>query len=199
MKNFPWFYFFFALIWIIAIIPLFINSLEPSLWTWRTLSRYTGMVGFALVYLSLMGAYIKEWQYHQTKKPFMTSHHLLVIPAWILMLIHPVVLAIQWSNWGLFIPNNFDSLMSFLRFGGKVALIIFTIGVIAVALRKVLKGWKIIHMFQLIAFLLAGFHAWLIGTDTQSIGVRILLILMMSSAAAFFFYNRKRFKYVLRK
>jgi predicted ferric reductase len=114
------------------------------------------------------------------------------------MFLHPLALALQINNWQIFIPT-FSPLSTFFRMGGKTALIIFTIGVLVAVFRKYIKGWKIVHMLQLVAFLLAGIHAWLIGTDTKTLPAKILLALMMASASVLFFRNTKRFKYLLKK
>ncbi len=196
-KAFPWFYIFFALIWILAMIPVLVSPPEAGLWTWSALLRYAGLAGFGMVFLSLLGAYIKEWQYQQTKKPFIESHHLLVRTGWVLMLLHPLALVFQTGRWQIFLPL-YDSFQTFLRMGGKVALIVFTVGVLVAVLRKYLKGWKIVHMLQLIAFLLAGIHAWLIGSDFKTLPAQIILALMMASPLLLFFKNTKRFKYLLK-
>ncbi len=196
-KAFPWLYLSYGIIWVLASIPVFLSPPDGGLWVWRSLIRYAGIAGFLMVYLSLIGAYIKEWQYKQTKKPFIDSHHILVRTGWVLMFIHPLALALQLNNWQIFIPT-FSPLATFFRMGGKVALIVFTIGVLVAVLRKYLKGWKIVHMLQLVAFLLAGIHAWLIGTDTKTIPAKIILSLMMASAFLLFFRNTKRFKYLLK-
>ena len=94
-KVFPWFYLSYGIIWVLTLIPVLLSPPDGGLWVWRSLLRYAGIAGFLMVYLSLMGAYIKEWQYKQTKKPFIDSHHILVRTGWVLMFIHPLALALQ--------------------------------------------------------------------------------------------------------
>jgi hypothetical protein len=94
-KAFPWLYLSYGIIWVLASIPVLLSPPDGGLWAWRSLLRYAGIAGFLMVYLSLMGAYIKEWQYQQTKKPFIDSHHILVRTGWVLMFIHPLGLGIS--------------------------------------------------------------------------------------------------------
>jgi uncharacterized membrane protein YfcA len=103
-------------------------------------------------------------------------------------LIHPITVAYQ-SGLDVLLPVLYP-LMDFLRLGGRTALYLILIAVLAgVYRKKIPKKWKTVHAFNFFAFLLIFIHAWLIGTDLQN-GVMQFLWLAMALVVVYVFFDK---------
>lgn len=139
------------------------------------LAALWGLIG--LVLASLMN-FNKKILYQKFGLKFIKLHHSMALFAVITATLHPLIFAISVSNPLVFLPD-FSSWYAFWSLGGRPALILIYIAVIAGLLRKKSKkAWKYIHRFIYLALILVIVHGILIGTDFQNIVILILFTLL---------------------
>jgi DMSO/TMAO reductase YedYZ heme-binding membrane subunit len=142
----------------------------------------------------LSSAYIR-WLVGVFGRPFIKVHHLLSIAGLVLVALHPVGVMLDGGSASVLLPR-FDSLLAFLQWGGPPALYLMGIAALTAALRRLIgKSWRTIHFLSYVAFLLATFHATMLGTEftgggAQSVIARIVAILMAVAVAATFIQKR---------
>jgi len=108
----------------------------------------------------------------------------------VLLVLHPLAVAWESRSLAVFMPAT-DSWLSFLRTGGRPALYLIAIAVLAAILRKRwARGWRVVHYLNYAAFLLATVHASLLGTDFQHPVAKAVLILMTVVIVAVFIRRR---------
>ncbi|WP_406657807.1 ferric reductase [Methanolobus sp. ZRKC2] len=121
-------------------------------------------------------------------RSFINVHHQLSRIGIALMLIHPLPFVIQKGVVAL-IPVFYPP-VTFLELAGRPALYIVLIAVLAAVYRKKIpRKWKNIHKLNYLAFLLIFFHAWLVGTDLQSLSMQLIWIVMLLIVAAVFIHK----------
>jgi DMSO/TMAO reductase YedYZ heme-binding membrane subunit len=130
--------------------------------------RLFGLWGFtALSIATIITAFLKEITTY-LKKPFLKVHHYLAAFGLALITLHPVALAIQLLNPAIFIPST-NSLTAFIVNGGRPALIIIYVALVAVLTRrKIVPYWRPLHALMYLALTLGIVHANLIGKDFQN-------------------------------
>jgi methionine sulfoxide reductase heme-binding subunit len=150
---------FFALA--ISIVAYTVNYTNP----WNLAVRLFALNGFiALCIAAIMTAFLKELTLF-LKKPFTKVHHYFAAAGLVLITLHPITLAIQFSNPAVFVPNV-ESPYSFLFFGGRQALIIIYIAFAVVLLRrKITAYWRPFHALMYVALFFGIIHADLSGRD----------------------------------
>jgi len=93
----------------------------------------------------------------------LTVHHLFARAGLTLAILHPVLIAVLMRDPGQFVPR-FDSWRMFLLLGGRPALYLIILAVLAAVLRRRLKDtWKLVHWLNYVAFVLIFVHSWLLG------------------------------------
>lgn len=99
---------------------------------------------------------------------FLQVHHSFAAFGLIFATLHPVLLAIDTLNPGVFIPP-FANLYLFFALGGRAALILMYIAFAAILMRRRLppKVWRPIHGLMYVVLILGIVHGNLIGTDFQ--------------------------------
>ena len=127
--------------------------------------RLFALNGFiALSIATILAAFLKEVTLF-FKKPFTRIHHYFAAAGLVLITLHPITLAIQLANPAVFLPN-LNSFYLFLFFGGRQALIIIYIAVVAVLLRrKIVAYWRLFHALMYVALFFGIVHADFSGTD----------------------------------
>jgi DMSO/TMAO reductase YedYZ heme-binding membrane subunit len=127
--------------------------------------RLSGLLGFLSLCLGAIIHLARKNIKSLFGRPFIKIHHLFVISGLILITIHPVILALAYANFSVFIPDT-SSVSGFLTNGGRIALILIYIGFLASIFRSVLRGrWIEIHRIMYPALVLGIIHANLIGED----------------------------------
>ena len=123
----------------------------------------------------------EKWQ--RTKRNTRVVLLFAMIAGLVLITLHPLAVAWSSKSLGVFVPL-FDSWLVFLQWGGRVAWYLIGIAALAALLRTSFKQqwrrqwWRIVHMLNYLAFFLATAHAILLGSDFQSLVMRILAIVM---------------------
>jgi methionine sulfoxide reductase heme-binding subunit len=153
--------------------------------------RLFGLLGFvALSIATIMTPFLKEITIF-FKRPFIKIHHYFAAAGLIMITLHPVILAIQMLNPAVFIPNV-DSIYLFLYFGGRQALIIIYVALVAVFVRRRLSSyWRPFHALMYLALFFGIVHANLLGTDfLQNIFIMITFNALFVASIAVFILKR---------
>ena len=173
----------------ISIIAFTVNSSNP----YNLSVRLFALNGFiALSIATILTAFLKEVTLF-FKKPFTRIHHYFAAVGLVLITLHPLVLAIQMANPAVFLPN-LNSIYMFLFFGGRQALIIIYIAVVAVLLRrKIMAYWRPFHGLMYVALFFGIVHADLSGTDFGNWVILIVFNGLFVAALAAFAWKRWQF------
>ena len=165
---------FFSLIILFGlVISLFAYTVEYRN-PWNLSVRLFALNGFiALSIAAIMSAFLKEITLF-FKKPFTRVHHYFAAVGLVLITLHPVMLAVQFLNLSVFLPN-LNSLYLFMFYGGRQALIIIYIAFVAVLLRrKMMAYWRPFHALMYVALFFGIVHANLSGTDFGNLAILIV-------------------------
>jgi hypothetical protein len=184
--------FFSLLVGFALVISLIAFTLTSSN-SYNLAVRLFALNGFiALSIATILTAFLKEVTLF-FKKPFTRIHHYFAAVGLVLITLHPIVLAIQMVNLGVFLPN-LNSLYLFLFFGGRQALIIIYIAVAAVLLRrKIMAYWRPFHALMYLALFFAIVHADLSGTDFKNWVILLVFNGLFVAALAAFAWKRWQF------
>ncbi len=165
---------------IVAFFVKFVDPLEFSV-------RLFALLGFiSLSIATIMTPFLKEITLY-FKRPFLRVHHYFAVAGLALITLHPIALAIRTLNPAVFIPN-LESPYLFLFYGGRQALIIIYIALVAVLVRRNIKAyWRPLHALMYVALFFGIVHANLSGTDlVQNIFVTVAFnVLFVAAIAAF--------------
>jgi sulfoxide reductase heme-binding subunit YedZ len=184
---------FFSLICVfglaVSAIAFTVNSSNP----YNLSVRLFALNGFiALSIATILTAFLKEVTLF-FKKPFIRIHHYFAAVGLVLITLHPITLAIQLARPAVFLPN-LNSLYLFLFFGGRQALIIIYIAVVAVLLRrKIMAYWRLFHALMYVALFFGIVHADLSGTDFGNWVILIIFNGLFLAALAAFVWKRWQF------
>ncbi len=152
--------------------------------------RLFALNGFiALSIATIMTPFLREITLY-FKKPFIRVHHYFAAVGLTLITLHPVALAVMLMNPAVFVPN-LNSLYLFLFFGGRQALIIIYIAVVAVLLRrKMVAYWRPFHALMYVALFFGVVHGALSGRDLQNPFILIAFSALFAAAIAAFVLKR---------
>lgn len=156
--------------------------------------RLFALNGFiALSIAAIMTPFLKEITL-LLKRPFLRIHHYFAAAGLVLITLHPIALAIQLTNPAVFLPN-LSSFHLFLLYGGRQALIIIYIALIAVLLRrKAIAYWRPFHALMYLALFFGVVHANLSGTDfLQNTFITFTFNILFAVAIAAFALKRWQF------
>jgi len=155
--------------------------------------RLFALNGFiALSIATILSGFLKEVTLF-FKKPFMRIHHYFAAAGLVLITLHPIVLAIQFLNPAVFVPN-LNSLYLFLFFGGRQALIIIYIALVAVFLRRqMVNYWRYFHALMYVALFFGVVHAVLSGSDFQNVAILVIFNGLFVFTVAVFVWKRLQF------
>lgn len=98
-------------------------------------------------------------------RPFLTVHHLFAVVGLGAVFLHPTLVTFRVGDLAVLIPS-FASWTVFWTYGGRIALVLIPVALVAVLLRKRYPAsWRPFHMLMYATLLLVVVHANLIGTD----------------------------------
>ncbi|MFX1235663.1 MAG: ferric reductase [Promethearchaeota archaeon] len=159
--------------------------------------RLGALFGFTAIFIATTMSPFMVQLYKIFGKPFIKQHHIYSIFGLIMITLHPVTFAISEMNIFVFIPV-FIPWIRFLELGGRLALILIYIAVLAAIIRKkIQKYWRFFHILNYFALLLIYIHGLLIGTDFRNIGILIIFTIML--IIAFGSFGLKRYQNYKRK
>lgn len=171
---------------IIFILFLTIPSTDVFDFTVRLFALW-GYLAIAIA--TLMTPFLKEI-YKNFGRPFIKIHHIFAAIGLACATLHPVLFAIEMSNWLVFIPD-FSSWYNFWRLGGRPALILLYVAILGVVIRKnIKKYWRTIHALMYVVLLLGFVHGVIIGTDFANIGILIIFSVIFAVSMLAFIYKR---------
>lgn len=169
------------------------SSPAETPWTWY-ISRASGLMGFALLYLSIfLGLTIRVPFLRKAFAPLyaMQAHCWIAFQATLFALIHAVILMfdkfINFSLLDIFIPyaSSFEPGLIALGILGFYLMVILTASSYA---RKYMsqKLWRALHFMNIILYGSVVAHAYLLGSDMKNeiignifIFMNVLLVIMM--------------------
>jgi DMSO/TMAO reductase YedYZ heme-binding membrane subunit len=165
-------------------------SLQPHGSPLNWFVRGLALLGYMTVFLTIVSSAYMRQIYRILGRPFVKAHHILSVTGLILLTLHPIGVTIQNARLSVFLPR-FNSLRAFLQWGGAPAWYLIGLAALAAVLRKPIgKGWRPIHILNYVAFALASVHAFLLGSELQWLGMRILLIVLVAIVIITFVQKR---------
>lgn len=188
-KEIAFFSFLIVFALVISTIAFTVNSSNP----YNLSVRLFALNGFiALSIATMLTAFLKEVTLF-FRKPFTRIHHYFAALGLVFITLHPIVLALQMVNPAVFLPN-LNSLYLFLFFGGRQALIIIYVAVVAVLLRrKIMAYWRLFHALIYVALFFGIVHANLSGTDFGNWVILSVFNGLFGAALAAFAWKRWQF------
>ncbi len=170
----------------VSIVPFLVSYTNPL----RYSLRIFALLGFTFLSIAIIiTPFLKEITLY-FKKPFLRIHHYFAALGLTLITLHPIVLAIMLMNPAVFIPTV-GSINAFFMNGGRQALIIIYIALVAVLLRRRMTAyWRPIHALMYVALFFGIVHADLIGTDFDNLFILIVFNTLFAAAIAAFVLKR---------
>ena len=167
-------------------------SLQPDASPLRLAIRGAALTGYLFAFLSAIStAYVRQMT-RFFGRSFTQVHHVLSVTGLTVIALHPLGFAWESRDLRVLLPI-LSSWMNFLKWGGRTALYLIGLAVLAAALRKTIgRRWRVIHLLNYLALLLATVHGILIGTDFQHTIVRVLVIGMSLTVVGVFAKKRLR-------
>jgi sulfoxide reductase heme-binding subunit YedZ len=147
---------------------------KPIYW----IIRGAALLGYLTIFLSVVSSAYMVQLVRFFGRPFVKVHHVASITGLVAIMVHPLTFAWNSGTLSVFVPN-FSSLTLFLTFGGRVVWPLVGIAALAAWLRKPIgKNWRVIHYLNYLAFWLVTVHAILIGTNFQSLPMRVIAVVL---------------------
>jgi DMSO/TMAO reductase YedYZ heme-binding membrane subunit len=155
--------------------------------------RVAAMAGFALIYVAILSSLFLRELVHALGQPFIKVHHVLSIVALVLVTLHPLGWAVYNQSASVLLPV-FSSWAGLVRKLGPIIWLLLTFGLGSALARRKVKPWRIVHWLNYVAFWLAAVHAWMLGSNAQSLGMRIAIVLMAASVVGAFVWKRLKMR-----
>ncbi len=173
---------------IVSVISFTIDNQDPFL----LFVRLFALNGFiALSVATILTPFLKEIKVI-FGRPFIKVHHSFAAVGLVFVTLHPLLLAIGASNFGVFLPN-FSSWYLFWALGGRQAFIIFLVALASVLVRrKIIRYWRVFHALMYVVLFFAIAHGNLIGTDFENPIIRITFNILFAVAIGAFILKRFR-------
>jgi sulfoxide reductase heme-binding subunit YedZ len=177
---------FYVAVALYSLTVVYVLSRTPALLAYN-LARAAALFGYGTLFVTILS---REYMREMRKlfgKPFMTVHHILAVTGLVLVTLHPILMAmVMPDHLGEFVPR-FDSLRTFLTFGGRAAIYLILIAALAAVMRRRLKDtWKVIHWLNYLAFVLVFIHSWLLGGNVSTSILKFVSPLMLLTVVVVF-------------
>ena len=161
--------------------------------------RAAALLGYLSVFATSMSSLYMRKLSQFFGRPFIKIHHIVAVTGLLLLAVHAFFNAWYSETLAVFIPR-FESLHVFLVHGGRAALLLLGLGALAALLRTRLgRNWRIIHWLNYLAFFIATFHAFSLGTDFRYLIVRIVAVFMVCLLVFSFVMQRVQLRRRLKK
>ncbi len=185
-------YVFLILVVVSFMVVSYLAVSKVPLRSFDLIVRLLALNGFlALSIATLLTPFLKEIR-NALGKPFVEVHHAFAAIGLTLITLHPIVYFVQTPDVGLFLPN-LQSFYLFFYWGGRQALIIIYLALVAVFLwRKIPHYWRLVHAFMYVALFFAIVHANFVGVDFQNLFIRIIFDTLFATSIAAFGFKRLR-------
>jgi len=172
-------------------VSLLVQLISPvAIWQ-LVLVRSLALSGYLLVFLAALSSASLPAMAKTFGRPFVRVHHVATIAGFAAMLAHPFAYALSVGSLEIFIPRA-DSVEEFFRWGGRPALVLFIVAVVAALLRLAFKrSWRYFHLVVYLAFILVTVHANLIGTSFLASPVVRVVSWVMAAVATVVFVRKR--------
>ncbi|MDY9927529.1 ferric reductase-like transmembrane domain-containing protein [Methanosarcina sp.] len=191
------FYLIYAIILFIVIIIAYILLQRPGE-PLRMVARFAATFGYLTIFIAILSSEYMAKMRKILGLPFLKAHHNLARIGILLILIHPLALAIEAQDFRIFLPVLYP-VEVFLALGGRTALYLFLLAAGIAIYRKKYRNWKKVHYLHYLAFLLVTAHALLIGSDFRLDIMRMLALVMAAAVTGVFIHKRSGTKTKPRK
>jgi DMSO/TMAO reductase YedYZ heme-binding membrane subunit len=183
--------------WVLAVVGLVVagfaaglQAMSPPASALTLAIRTLALVGYQLVFLSIVSSAYTMELVRFFGRPFIRVHHIASVTGLVLITLHPILVAVNSRSAGVFLPR-FDSLSVFLQLGGRPAWFLIALAVTAAFLRQKIGGkWRWLHVLNYLAFALATAHANLLGANFQALAPRVVSWTMLFAILAVFVRKR---------
>lgn len=184
---------YLALVGILALIlTVAVESLNLSGTPLNWAIRGAALLGYQSVFLAIVSSAYMRQLVRLFGRPFVQVHHVVSVAGLIFITLHPLGVALDYASTSVFVPR-FDSALAFLELGGQPAWYLIALAALFALLRRsVGQPWRVVHMLNYIAFLLATVHANLIGIHLQYTVPKAVLIVMALVIVGVFIQKRLR-------
>jgi sulfoxide reductase heme-binding subunit YedZ len=185
---------------VVGLLSLNPLQAQQSWLTW--LARGAALSGYSAVFLSILSsAYLRELV-RFFGRSFVKVHHVGSVTGLVLLVVHPVSVAINTSSVAVFVPR-FDSPLVFFTLGGRAAWYLIGVASLAALLRIRFRNyWRGVHYLNYIAFFLASIHAALLGTTFLTPGfqgIALRAVLAILALTVIYVFARRRLSRRIRR
>lgn len=120
--------------------------------------RRCALLGYLSILLAVIASAHMRQMVRIFGRPFVQVHHILSVTGLVLVTLHPLAVAWDYGNLGVFVPVS-DSWIDFIRWGGRPAWYLFVVASLVAVLRTSFRQkWRVIHTLNYLAFFLATVH-----------------------------------------
>ena len=152
-------------------------------------ARLAALLGYTALFLAISSTEYAPQVRRVLGVRFLRMHHFLAIGGLILIVVHPLAMALEGQGLSIFVPR-LDTVLAAFQNGGRIAIYLFPLGALAAWQRRRLSFWRTVHFLNYVALLLACVHGLLLGTDLRGTVLTVLWPIMAASAAAIFVHKR---------
>lgn len=166
-----------------------------------TVGKNLALVGFTILAMQFVLSARFKW----IERPFGMNmlfqfHKAMAILAALLLLSHPVLLAIGKGDWSLILSPQ----VGWAIWLGRIALLILLVHVLLAGLRGLIKlnyeTWRLVHNLGAGLILPLGFiHSWNAGGDLEILGIKWLWAALLGVAVASYLWHRVGRGFLLRR
>ncbi len=157
-----------------------------------TVGKNLALVGFTILAMQFVVSARLKW----IERPFGLNvlfqfHKAMAILASLLLISHPVLLAIGGHDWSLI----FGPQVMWHIWLGRIALLIVLVHVLLSSFRFIIKlnyeTWRFVHNLGAVLILPLGFfHSWKAGGDFQIVWMKVLWAVLLVTASASYLWHR---------
>lgn len=187
-SRYMWYLVLLAVVALVLVSGLI--SLQPYGTPLNWFIRGAAILGYLSVFLAIVSSAYMRQLVRFFGRSFVQVHHILSVTGLVLLTLHPLGVALDSANLGVFLPR-FDSWLVFLQLGGRPAWYLIGAAALAAVLRRTIgQNWRVVHLLNYVAFLLATAHAAMIGTSFQTPIARAVLVVMALVIVVVFIQKR---------
>ncbi|MCF8063158.1 MAG: ferric reductase-like transmembrane domain-containing protein [Deltaproteobacteria bacterium] len=178
----------------VVVLPVaaaaFLGESSPSVL--HEAARSMALAGFMILVLQVVLAARIKWIERAFGFDILIRFHKhMAVFAVLLLLAHPLLLALSGGGWRLLIGLD----LPWYIYAGKAALVLLALNVLASLyqdrLRLKFEQWRSLHAFTApLVIVLAFTHSWVAGDDLETASLRTIWLVMLCLAVPVFAYHR---------
>jgi predicted ferric reductase len=185
-------YYVIAIIAAIYLYTILVLLQTPHSNLYYFFTRLSVLLGAASLFIAIMAAAFARKMHRFLGWRFRRVHHLFVISGLVLITLHPLIQALQYMNFEIFVPR-FASWNGFWGLAGRPALILIYVALVAAMLHRIIpRYWRILHMLIYITLVFGAAHGLILGSDSRNLLLVVPYVIMLVLSLGVFFYKRSR-------